>query len=66
MITMSKESGSDICSCQGECCFRGTLTGKCAILTKAYVYGCSFQKKDRHYTKGKYYPDVPYAEEGKR
>ena len=66
MIQIGKESSSDICFCEGECCFRGSVTGRCKILNKAYYYGCSFQKKDRHYTKGKYYPDVPYEEEGKR
>ena len=51
----------EYCGCEGRCFARGE-TGKCRILTVAYKGSCPFQKPDRHYTNGVYYPDIPYEE----
>lgn len=48
---------SNVCKCEGKCFARGEIAGKCTILTEAYEKDCPFQKADRHYTKGVYFPD---------
>lgn len=47
------------CYEDGECFAR--KGGYCSILNKPDPYtDCSFKKRKRNYTKGKYYPDDPY------
>ena len=53
------------CECEGACFARGKETGRCGILTEAASGKCSFQKADRHYTNGVFYPDYPYELRGK-
>lgn len=52
------------CGCKGKCFARGDATEKCSILTEAYQSKCPFQKANRHYTKGVYFPDNPYQPKG--
>lgn len=55
------ESKPEYCGCDGACFARGKETGRCKILTVAYKRNdCPFQKADRHYTNGVYYPDYQY------
>lgn len=54
-------SRSEYCGCPGRCFAKGS-SGKCRLLTEAYLTGCPFQKPDRQYTKGKFYPDHPYED----
>ena len=50
----------EYCGCEGKCFARGE-SGRCGILTEAYKHNdCPFQKPDRRYTNGVFYPDYPY------
>ena len=51
-------SSSEICKIDAPCFARGSLSGRCKILTPPLpVNRCSFCKPDRTVTNGKYYPD---------